>query len=89
MKKAYFLSIFIFVVKIAIAQILPFNPQLKPFYHGVASGDPLEDRVIIWTRITPDRDTLSNIDVSELPCGIYFLRIKTSNNVIMKKFVIN
>ena len=24
------------------------------FYHGVASGDPLSDRVIIWTRITPD-----------------------------------
>jgi len=24
-----------------------------PFYHGVASGDPLEDRVIIWTRWTP------------------------------------
>ena len=31
-----------------------FNPELKPFYHGVASGDPLTDRVIIWTRITPD-----------------------------------
>jgi len=25
-----------------------------PFYHGVASGDPLSDRVIIWTRVTPD-----------------------------------
>jgi len=24
-----------------------------PFYHGVASGDPLSDRVIIWTRVTP------------------------------------
>ncbi|MCP4120233.1 MAG: T9SS type A sorting domain-containing protein [Bacteroidetes bacterium] len=24
-----------------------------PFYHGVASGDPLSDRVVIWTRITP------------------------------------
>jgi len=24
-----------------------------PFYHGVASGDPLNDRVIIWTRVTP------------------------------------
>lgn len=23
------------------------------FYHGVASGSPLEDRVIIWTRYTP------------------------------------
>lgn len=37
--------------------VLPFNPQLKPFYHGVASGDPLSDRVIIWTRITPDTST--------------------------------
>jgi alkaline phosphatase D len=26
-----------------------------PFRHGVASGDPLEDRVILWTRITPKR----------------------------------
>lgn len=26
---------------------------IAPFYHGVASGDPLTDRVIIWTRITP------------------------------------
>ena len=25
---------------------------LAPFYHGVASGDPLDDAVIIWTRIT-------------------------------------
>jgi alkaline phosphatase D len=24
-----------------------------PFYHGVASGDPTQDAVIIWTRITP------------------------------------
>jgi alkaline phosphatase D len=24
-----------------------------PFLHGVASGDPLDDRVIIWTRWTP------------------------------------
>jgi alkaline phosphatase D len=25
-----------------------------PFHHGVASGDPQTDAVIIWTRITPD-----------------------------------
>ncbi len=30
------------------------NPQWAPFFHGVASGDPLADRVIIWTRITPE-----------------------------------
>ena len=23
------------------------------FDHGVASGDPLADRVIVWTRVTP------------------------------------
>lgn len=29
-------------------------PFMAPFYHGVASGDPLSDRVIIWTRVTID-----------------------------------
>ncbi|MEE2732534.1 MAG: alkaline phosphatase D family protein [Pseudomonadota bacterium] len=26
------------------------------FLHGVASGDPLQDRVVIWTRVTPERN---------------------------------
>ncbi len=26
------------------------------FLHGVASGDPLPDRVVLWTRVTADRD---------------------------------
>lgn len=33
-----------------------FIENLKPFYHGVASGDPLQERVIIWTRITLETD---------------------------------
>ncbi|MCX7768569.1 MAG: alkaline phosphatase D family protein [Flavobacteriales bacterium] len=36
------------------------DSALAPFYHGVASGDPLTDRVIIWTRVTtnsPDTGT--------------------------------
>ena len=33
-----------------------------PFYHGVASGDPLSDRVIIWTRVTP-ADSLPVVEV--------------------------
>src|SRR6187549_3678488 len=32
----------------ALAQVT--NPV---FRHGVASGDPLTDRVILWTRVTP------------------------------------
>lgn len=33
---------------------ITFNPVFKPFYHGVASGDPMPDKVIIWARATPD-----------------------------------
>lgn len=36
---------------------------MKPFYHGVASGDPLPDRVIIWTRLTPETQ-LPKVEVS-------------------------
>ncbi|MEM9102324.1 MAG: alkaline phosphatase D family protein [Pseudomonadota bacterium] len=32
------------------------------FNHGVASGDPLKDSVILWTRVTPEQD--ANIMVS-------------------------
>ncbi len=37
--------------------------RLAPFYHGVASGDPLSDRVIIWTRVTPPDEDISEIPV--------------------------
>lgn len=29
------------------------DASLRPFFHGVASGDPLPNAVIIWTRVTP------------------------------------
>jgi alkaline phosphatase D len=33
----------------------PAREELLPFGHGVASGDPLADRIILWTRVTiPD-----------------------------------
>ncbi len=35
-----------------------FDNNLEPFYHGVASGDPLEDAVIIWTRVTTNDDSV-------------------------------
>lgn len=34
-----------------------YDTRAKPFYHGVASGDPLQDRVILWTRVTPEDST--------------------------------
>ena len=33
------------------------------FQHGVASGDPLADRVILWTRVTPPDAATAAIDV--------------------------
>jgi alkaline phosphatase D len=39
-----------------------YDSTIQPFYHGVASGDPLHDRVIIWTRVTP-KDSIEKIDV--------------------------
>lgn len=30
------------------------DTSLVPFYHGVASGDPTPNSVIIWTRVTPE-----------------------------------
>ncbi|MBL0913713.1 MAG: alkaline phosphatase D family protein [Bacteroidia bacterium] len=59
MKNLFLVLGFLLCIPFATAQTpevrsLSFNPALKPFYHGVASGDPLGDRVIIWTRVTPD-----------------------------------
>jgi alkaline phosphatase D len=39
------------------------DPLLYPFYHGVASGDPLSDRVILWTRVTDDTLTVDSVQV--------------------------
>lgn len=40
------------------------NSSLKPFYHGVASGDPTDSSVILWTRVTPDTINSSPVSVS-------------------------
>ena len=34
-----------------------------PFAHAVASGDPLPDRVIIWTRVTEEEPSLPALPV--------------------------
>lgn len=35
-----------------------------PFVHGVASGDPLDDRVVLWTRISGDADAPKTVVVA-------------------------
>jgi len=39
------------------------SPEFNTFQHGVASGDPLADRVILWTRITPEKPDLQSVEV--------------------------
>ncbi|TAE22240.1 MAG: T9SS C-terminal target domain-containing protein [Candidatus Kapaibacterium sp.] len=56
------------------------NQALKPFYHGVASGDPRADRVILWTRITPERDTTLLVRY-ELATDTAFSRIAKSGEM--------
>lgn len=45
------------------SHLLPSRPlvdsALAPFFHGVASGDPLSDRIILWTRVTTEDPSVS------------------------------
>jgi len=48
---------------LAVTSVLPRNRAMAAesqsvFRHGVASGDPLTDRVIIWTRINSNQPTI-------------------------------
>lgn len=51
------------VVSTGLAGCLADGERRVAFRHGVASGDPLSDRVIIWTRVTPE-ETLTEVRVS-------------------------
>lgn len=68
MNKKILLTAFIFTALLFHAQVNPLPPRppaqtnLAPFYHGVASGDPLSDRVIIWTRVTPTSDSAVSVN---------------------------
>jgi alkaline phosphatase D len=53
------------------------------FRHGVASGDPLSDRVILWTRVTPPQGHSSDIEVEwELASDADFKTIVASGKAM-------
>ncbi len=57
----YFVSLTLSCITlVSFAQRGDLPQELKPFYHGVASGDPLPHNVILWTRVTPDNFTPSD-----------------------------
>ncbi len=55
------------------------DPAYEPFYHGVASGDPLSDRVILWTRITTS--ALTENVMWEIATDVNFTNIVNSGSV--------
>ncbi len=58
-----------------------YHQNLKPFYHGVASGDPLQDRIILWTRVTPE-DSSAAVNVKwEIPTSPDFSSIIKSDSL--------
>lgn len=68
-----------------------YDSTLKPFYHGVASGDPLQDRVIIWTRVTPEDSTAKlpvKWEISESPQFESTLRSDTLSASAAKDFTV-
>ncbi|MDM0114254.1 alkaline phosphatase D family protein [Variovorax sp. J22R133] len=55
----------------------------SPFEHGVASGDPLSDRVILWTRVTMASPGALNVDwevASDANFGIIVARGTATTN---------
>jgi alkaline phosphatase D len=51
---------FLFNIGISFAQPIS---EWAPFFHGVASGEPSENSIILWTRVTPDSMMTGNIEV--------------------------
>lgn len=60
------------------------DEALAPFVHGVASGDPLADRVILWTRYSP---ATGSTDPVELTLRVYRDADLTDEVVVLTRTV--
>jgi alkaline phosphatase D len=64
MKKTLLSMMMLVVVVLAFAQSRSnLRSGHAPFFHGVASGDPLPTQVMLWTRVTPPTGSTADIDV--------------------------
>lgn len=61
-KTTSLLSLLLFFL-LCIGQRSTLKSGQAPFFHGVASGDPLTDKVMLWTKVTPPTGSTSDIDV--------------------------
>ncbi len=64
-KKLFILVLTLLSLNLINAQTLRSNLKSgqAPFFHGVASGDPMSDRVILWTKVTPPTGNFNSIPV--------------------------
>lgn len=49
----------------------PYDPRTLKFTHGVASGDPYPDSVILWTRVAPSEEASQSEVTVTGPVGLY------------------
>jgi len=73
-------------VAIAATPLLPLSGQAAValnalFQHGVASGDPLSDRVILWTRVSPTNGRSSQVVDYVVAKDPAFIQIAASGRV--------
>ena len=55
------------------SELIPhLNKSLAPFYHGVASGDPTQNSVVIWSKLTLDKNILEAKVTWEIATDINF-----------------
>lgn len=57
----------------AVSQL--YNPELAPFYFGVASGDPHPNEVLLWTKLVPPDSTVVQEVAWELAADSAFTAI--------------
>jgi len=79
------------VTKFSEPVSIHYDSSMAPFYHGVASGDPLTNRVIIWTRVTPE-GSVSSIpvtwEVSQNPSFDAILRSDSTQALSEKDYTV-
>lgn len=63
MKNLFSLFFSLIVILSFAQQRSTLKSSQAPFFHGVASGDPLSDKVMIWTKVTPPNGNTTPIDV--------------------------
>ncbi len=74
-----------------VKESVPVNTTTASFEHGVASGDPLNDRVIIWTKVTPSTEesiavqwTIAFDENMETPINSGFVYTDQNSNYTVK-----